>query len=271
VPIIALTANAISGSDEMFLQNGFDGFIPKPIDIFQLDAALNTWVRDKQNAPASWGTEDAEKHMPPQDGGIPPGAGIDGLDLEAGTARYESETAYLSILKSYVLHTPPLLAKLSALGNLESPSGVQMRDYATTVHGLKGASYGICADPLAKRAEALELAAKSGEWEMVRSGNDALIGAANALLEQLRELMEEVARQTSEKREKEVLAEPDRELLKKMLSAARHFRTSQMEDLLAELENFDYQSGAELVSWLREQTDDIEYDAVAQRLETLLN
>jgi hypothetical protein len=31
----------------MFLSNGFDGFISKPIDIFQLDAALNRWIRDK--------------------------------------------------------------------------------------------------------------------------------------------------------------------------------------------------------------------------------
>jgi CheY-like chemotaxis protein/anti-sigma regulatory factor (Ser/Thr protein kinase) len=46
-PIVALTANAISGQAEIFKQNGFDDFISKPIDILQLDAVLNKWIRTK--------------------------------------------------------------------------------------------------------------------------------------------------------------------------------------------------------------------------------
>jgi signal transduction histidine kinase/DNA-binding response OmpR family regulator len=46
-PIIALTANALAGQAEMFLKNGFDGFISKPIDIRQLNASLNKLIRDK--------------------------------------------------------------------------------------------------------------------------------------------------------------------------------------------------------------------------------
>ena len=45
--IIALTANAIVGNDVMFKENGFDDFISKPIDIRQLNAILNKWIRDK--------------------------------------------------------------------------------------------------------------------------------------------------------------------------------------------------------------------------------
>jgi CheY-like chemotaxis protein len=47
-PIVALTANALTGQAEIFLANGFDGFISKPIDIRQLNASLNKLVRDKQ-------------------------------------------------------------------------------------------------------------------------------------------------------------------------------------------------------------------------------
>jgi CheY-like chemotaxis protein len=47
-PIIALTANALVGQAEMFLSNGFDGFISKPIDVLQLNTSLNKLVRDKQ-------------------------------------------------------------------------------------------------------------------------------------------------------------------------------------------------------------------------------
>ena len=45
--IVALTANALVGNAEMFKQNGFDDFISKPIDLRQLNAVLNTYIRDK--------------------------------------------------------------------------------------------------------------------------------------------------------------------------------------------------------------------------------
>ena len=47
IPIIALTANAIQGTDELFYANGFQAFLSKPIDIMQLDSAVQKWVRDK--------------------------------------------------------------------------------------------------------------------------------------------------------------------------------------------------------------------------------
>ncbi|MDR0502094.1 MAG: response regulator [Treponema sp.] len=49
-PIVALTANALAGQAEMFLSNGFDDFISKPIDIRQLNFSLNKLIRDKQPA-----------------------------------------------------------------------------------------------------------------------------------------------------------------------------------------------------------------------------
>jgi len=49
-PIVALTANALTGQTEIFMSNGFDGFISKPIDIHQLNAILNKLVRDRYPA-----------------------------------------------------------------------------------------------------------------------------------------------------------------------------------------------------------------------------
>jgi PAS domain S-box-containing protein len=47
-PIIALTANALAGQTEMFLANGFDDYLSKPIDTHRLDILLNKLIRDKQ-------------------------------------------------------------------------------------------------------------------------------------------------------------------------------------------------------------------------------
>ncbi|MCL2270886.1 MAG: ATP-binding protein [Treponema sp.] len=44
IPIIALTANAVSGMKEMFLANGFNGYLSKPIDMQELDSILKEWM-----------------------------------------------------------------------------------------------------------------------------------------------------------------------------------------------------------------------------------
>ncbi|MDR0456734.1 MAG: response regulator [Treponema sp.] len=58
-PIVALTANVLTGQAEMFLANGFDEFIPKPIDTRQLNAVLNRLIRDRYPAET---VEAARKH-----------------------------------------------------------------------------------------------------------------------------------------------------------------------------------------------------------------
>ena len=45
--IVALTANAIVGNEKMFAQNGFSGFISKPINVQQLNNILNKFIRDR--------------------------------------------------------------------------------------------------------------------------------------------------------------------------------------------------------------------------------
>jgi CheY-like chemotaxis protein len=51
VPIIALTANAVSGVREMFIENGMNDFISKPIDPEKLEATLSQWLpQDKLQA-----------------------------------------------------------------------------------------------------------------------------------------------------------------------------------------------------------------------------
>lgn len=44
LPVIALTANVVSGAKEMFLQAGFDYYISKPIEVDRVERALKTFL-----------------------------------------------------------------------------------------------------------------------------------------------------------------------------------------------------------------------------------
>jgi len=60
-PIVALTANALVGHEEMLLKNGFDGFLSKPIQTVHLNAVLHKFVRDRHpEAAGTAGTAEAE-------------------------------------------------------------------------------------------------------------------------------------------------------------------------------------------------------------------
>ncbi|MCL2193650.1 MAG: ATP-binding protein [Treponema sp.] len=52
VPIVALTANAVSGMREFFLENSFNDFMSKPVDVIRLNAVLEKWIaKEKQLVP----------------------------------------------------------------------------------------------------------------------------------------------------------------------------------------------------------------------------
>ncbi|MDR1472635.1 MAG: response regulator [Synergistaceae bacterium] len=186
VPIIALTANALRGNEEMFLSNGFDAFISKPIDIMQLDALLNKWVRDRhiEEVPRQEERDAAEK---PDDLAALKGRGVEGVDFSSGVERYKGEATYLRILRSFTLHTPELLEKM------RNVSEETLAEYAITVHGFKGMCYGICADSVAKQAQLLESAAWSGDFETIKAENGVFIETADTLLSALHNLLDDVS------------------------------------------------------------------------------
>jgi CheY-like chemotaxis protein/ABC-type amino acid transport substrate-binding protein len=70
-PIIALTANALTGQADIFLANGFDGFISKPIDIRQLNATLNKYIRDKYPAEIVASAQNHEGRLKDPDNTVP--------------------------------------------------------------------------------------------------------------------------------------------------------------------------------------------------------
>jgi CheY-like chemotaxis protein len=257
VPIIALTANAVSGMKEMFLEKGFNDFLAKPIDVPKLDIIMGRWIREEKKVrEENRGEENKEEE------GFLDTFSVDGLDLQAGKNRYH-EKPYLEILRAYYTHTPAILEKLRYLTEKPLSEG-SISDYIITVHGLKGSSYGICAEAAAKQAEALENAARNRDIERAKTGTAPLIETVGKLLQDIGALLEKTSAAEPAKPQ---AASPDKALLAEFLEACKHYRTGVMEETLVKLEGYEYESGGGLVAWLRKQADDLEYDAIRERLE----
>jgi signal transduction histidine kinase/FixJ family two-component response regulator len=257
LPIIALTANAIIGMKEMFLSNGFNDYLSKPIEISKLDDTLAAWLPgDKQ-------VLNAEAQEPIKDQAVfPDGFLVEGVDIKAGKTRY-TEKPFLDVLRSYYQHTPGLLEKINRI-KYRDLSEEAIKEYTITVHGIKGASFGICANTVARQAEALENAAKSRDIKFIEMNNTRFIEDVEKILGRLKELFTLLMNQAGAK---PMCEKPDPALLERLTEAAKHYNVKVMDEILEKLEANDYEQEGELVKWLREQVDNLEYEAIYKRLE----
>jgi hypothetical protein len=253
LPLIAFTANAMIGTKEIFMGNGFDGYLTKPIETGKLREIIDAWIpREKRQHVEHQGINSSSNMLD--------GWQVEGVDLSAGRKRFYSEENYLQIIRSYCVHTPALLEKL------QDVSPETLKNYAITVHGLKGSSYGICAMEAARHAEILELAAKAGDFETISSKNEAFIESIRKLLADLGELLVNLQRDSTSR---SLEPYPDNALLEKLLNASKKFLAAEMEEAMKELERSDYERDGNLIVWLREQVDNLEYEAIQSRLEAL--
>jgi signal transduction histidine kinase/CheY-like chemotaxis protein len=252
VPIIALTANAIVGNEKMFLENGFQDFISKPIDMSRLDAVLRRWVRDKdleKEFADGGGVQPGTAASPPK--GIP----VEGLDIQKALKRFGGDEEVLAdVLRSYAKNTRILLTDLSKYMESENLS-----DFAITVHGVKGSSYGICADKAGKLAEALEAASKAGDLTAVQDGYPAFKEILESLLDELDRIFG-ILRASSDK---PTAYCPDPALLTELRRSCKAFDMDGVDSVIERLEKYNYENGGELVEWLREQVNCMAFEVIA--------
>lgn len=205
VPIIALTANTVSGAREMFHSEGFTEFVPKPIERTVLERVLRKVLpKDciQYNAAptrAPVPTKEAVSPAPegpreeaPKSGEAPEGAGSPeaaddalpyerlvqaGIDVELGLDYCGGDEAfYREMLQMFCAQSGDKQAEIASL--YES---AHWTDYAVKVHALKSTSLTIGAQALSAQAKALELAGKRGDTDFIHAHHPALLQAYGAL------------------------------------------------------------------------------------------
>jgi CheY-like chemotaxis protein len=192
-PIVALTANAIIGQSNIFMENGFDGFISKPIDIRQLNAILKKFVRDKQ---------------PPE---VIEAANRDKNNQRnnAGGKVYSSA----KLTEIFVRDAARLANTLEEIQEKGSYSEEDIRTYTISTHALKSALTNAREIDLSGIAAMLEQAGRERNIAVIRS-------ETRAFLDKLRTIIEKYRPHQEDNADVEIIDE-DRALLQKKLLAIK--------------------------------------------------
>ncbi|MHC6201936.1 ATP-binding protein [Breznakiellaceae bacterium SP9] len=169
MPIIALTANAISGMRELFLSCGFNDYLSKPIEISKLDEIMKRWIpKEKQLAGA------APIVCTPPSRQLT----IAGLDTERGLSMTGGdEQGYIRVLRSFVDDVRERLPLLESEQAQES-----LHTFSMHAHTLKSAAATIGAMNVSQMAAALETAAVNGARERLLQDLPPFCAALTELL-----------------------------------------------------------------------------------------
>jgi CheY-like chemotaxis protein/HPt (histidine-containing phosphotransfer) domain-containing protein len=165
-PIIALTANAVTGQAEMFLSNGFDDFISKPIDIRQLNMVLNKLIRDKQPPEVIEAARKIEMNKPAES--------ERDLHIDPELARIFIRDAEKAI---GVLET--ICDKHNALGD----DDIQL--YIINVHAMKSALANIGEEELSMLAKRLEGAGRDQNIDVIANETYDFLNDLKMLVERI--------------------------------------------------------------------------------------
>jgi CheY-like chemotaxis protein len=176
VPIIALTANAVMGMREMFIESGFNDFLAKPIDISKLDEMLDRWIpkekREKKMGSGNLGINNEELGMKNEvletgdDLQSPhsPLPAIPGVDIAKGIAMTGGTlSAYRQVI---ALFRQDAEDRLPLLQNM--PETDALPSFVTQVHALKSASASIGAAGVSALAAGLESAGKAKDMVFIQ-------------------------------------------------------------------------------------------------------
>ena len=144
LPIVAMTANAILGQSELFMNRGFAGFISKPIDMNNLNTILLRLIRDKypddvvENAKTTPANESTFDYSLPD-----------------------------NIVEAFVRDAKRALEFLELFMEVEwTPE--MLENYTVVTHGLKGVFRNISEQSLAKSAALLEEAGRKEDIQFIK-------------------------------------------------------------------------------------------------------
>lgn len=269
-PVIVLTANAVAGSREMYMKEGFTDYMTKPVSYRMLRESLLRYlpadkVEKREACPDDTETESAATPIPD----------IEGIDVREGIKNTGDEETLLEVIKRFAEGIDDNADRIE-----RELSEQDIKDYTVHVHALKSSSRLIGALELSEMALELEKAGnaylKSEAEGDETAANEALSKISREtpeLLSLYRSFSEKLAGicdpGTGEAGEK--LTEITEEELNEMLNAIREFAEAfdmdTADSVMAQLEDCSVPDDKkEMVSSLKKAVRNVDRDAILSLL-----
>jgi len=264
VPVLALTADAVSGAQERFLQFGFADYISKPIDVKKLDEKLKKYlpkemVKKERVKLLPTSNEKAEENFLSEEEKKQnqkevvekqfiwervKNQKILGVDLSAGL---EHAGGDLKLYQEVLLVT--YQDGLKQLKELEKAlEAADIKNYTIQAHALKSVAANIGAVELSELAKLHEFAGKEQDFAYIEEN-------APALLKQYQDILNEIGQyiQNIQNTEEEFKEKKEKVLQKKEWMKKNDFDDI-VENLIDYLNDFDFDMAKELLEGLKEFT-----------------
>ena len=214
LPVIAFTANAIGGAREMFMEEGFDDFIAKPIELSVLERMLHRYIPKKKQMEVKDQPEAPEERNADEEGTdvsrvesmiqVQEAAVSDAADSRDQTSASEGDG--MEALTRAGINIPQ---GISYCGDVEGLREIitmyhqqgagrkrqlqqlyeeqNWKNYGIAAHALKSNSRGIGANDLAELALGMEMAGKENRPEYIMEHHREFMQKHDELLKALAE------------------------------------------------------------------------------------
>lgn len=185
VPVVALTANAIGGAREMFLSEGFQDFVPKPVEVSTLERVLKKFIPEERIIIKTAEETEAEEAIYRNS---VTGSNNSGKDRQQGLIDIQTGINYSGgVYQDYIdvirFYYKSGLEKRQQIQELFDAG--EWNDYTIMVHALKSTSLGIGAKELSEMAKEQEKAGKENNTGYLLENHGKLMDAYGKVLDEI--------------------------------------------------------------------------------------
>ena len=279
IPILALTANALTGAREQYLSAGFDGFISKPVVSEKLEQALAEMLPKELLLPYK-GSEGESARTAPACAPTEELPAIDGLDWDYAWMHLPDKELLLSAVETFREVIGSQAEKLEKMcGDLKSAQDETTRTEAFTayriqVHGMKSAAATVGIVPLAGMAKVLEYAAADGNETIIFDMHKVFLDEWYGYFEKLREFGGEAEPGDTADEKERADSDVIRAMTEMLKNALLDFDIDAADGIIDRIKTYSY--GPEIEALMEElipaarDMDQDKAEAIMNRIENLL-
>lgn len=257
VPIIALTANAVEGTKEMFCREGMNDFVAKPIEIRIMVDKVRQWLPVEKIQKTKLVYDMADKEEKSSEPIV-----VGDLDTKLAMGFFGSEKLFWKTLKVYYNSIEKKANTIKAMVENKDWTG-----YTIEVHALKSASKQIGAVSLSRKAAAMEKAGNARDSKAIHSHTDEMLKQYLGYLSVLEPFCAE--EEEDEAQKKQVSKEILEQHFERISAAIEDLDMDQVEEVIAEMNQYRYDTRQmELFHQLKEAVEEFDVDRCEEILGT---